>query len=226
MPAPPSAASSRKRSDQRRRPVAAVSALCLALAAAPGPGARSAVAAGKLLKHPDATLDVATDAVLTPRGTFEVTQDGVAFTIDGHQASVRHVDPPLLLGLRRLDEVTAHNPESPPAASSPPAATPTSSGSAISTAVSPARSNGPWRRVPLALLTPEAIRTAWGREDCPYFANRSKRYASCGPASPSYASCATSSENGSVYRAIRSGPASTGSNPTSRISAAATSLAR
>ncbi len=43
--------------------------------------------------------------------TSKVPQDGVAFTIDGHQASVRHVDPPPLLGLRRLDEVTAHNPE-------------------------------------------------------------------------------------------------------------------
>jgi thiol-disulfide isomerase/thioredoxin len=176
MPSPPSAASSRQRSDQHRRPFAAVSALCLSLGAALGPGARSAVAAappvppltrhlsgfirdtefvlavdgapvpvelykaesagaivlispsfhsplvlragtlatvdaGKLLKHPDATLDVATDAVLTPRGTFEVTPDGVAFTIDGHRASVRHVDPPPLLGQRRLDEVTAHNPE-------------------------------------------------------------------------------------------------------------------
>ncbi|HEY6324074.1 MAG TPA: thioredoxin family protein [Thermoanaerobaculia bacterium] len=176
MPAPPSAASSRKRSGQRRRPLAAVPALCLAFGVALGPGDRSAVAAappspplarhlsgftrdsefvlavdgvpvpvelykaesagaivlispslhsplvlragtlatvdaGKLLKHPDATLDVATDAVLTPRGTFEITQDGVAFTIDGHRASVRHVDPPPLLGLRRLDEVTAHNPE-------------------------------------------------------------------------------------------------------------------
>src|SRR5882672_248188 len=53
----------------------------------------------------------------------------------------------------------------------------------------------------------------------------SKRYASSGPPSPSYASCATSSANGSVYRAIRSGPASTGSKPTSRISLAATFLA-
>src|SRR5712664_3197338 len=58
----------------------------------------------------------------------------------------------------------------------------------------------------------------------PYFPNRSNRYASSGPSFPSYASWATSSANGSVYRAILSGPASTGSKPTSRISAAATVL--
>src|SRR6267143_894659 len=59
-----------------------------------------------------------------------------------------------------------------------------------------------------------------------YFSNRSKRYASSGPPSPSYASWATSSANGSVYRAIRRGPASTASKPTSPISWAAASLAR
>ena len=57
-----------------------------------------------------------------------------------------------------------------------------------------------------------------------YSPNHSKRYASRGPFFPSYASCAISSVNGSVYRAIRNGPASTGSNPTSRIKAAAVLL--
>lgn len=65
----------------------------------------------KLQKHPDATLDLAADAVLTPRGGFKVTNDGVSFVLDGHRASVRHLEVPPLLGLRRLDEVTAHNPE-------------------------------------------------------------------------------------------------------------------
>src|SRR5213593_678023 len=55
--------------------------------------------------------------------------------------------------------------------------------------------------------------------DCPlvwsfYFLNHSNLYAS----SP------TSSANGSVYRAIRRGPASNGSKPTSPISSAATAL--
>src|SRR5207249_1133330 len=54
--------------------------------------------------------------------------------------------------------------------------------------------------------------------------NRSSRYASSGPPRPSYASCAMSSANGSVYRAIRRVPASTGSKPTSRIKPAATPL--
>src|SRR2546427_9307389 len=57
-----------------------------------------------------------------------------------------------------------------------------------------------------------------------YFPKRSMRYAISGPSSPSYASCAIARENGSRYLAIRSGPASTGSNPTSRISLAATSF--
>jgi len=59
----------------------------------------------------------------------------------------------------------------------------------------------------------------------PCSVNLSKRYASSGPPFPSYASWATSSANGSVYRAIRNGPASTGSNPTPPISSAATVLA-
>src|SRR6185436_5575117 len=54
----------------------------------------------------------------------------------------------------------------------------------------------------------------------------SNRYASSGPFSPSYASCAMRSVKGSMYLAILSGPASTGSKPTSRISSAATVLAR
>ena len=74
-------------------------------------GTLATVDAAKVQKRPDATLDVAADAVLTPRGTFKVTNDGVSFSLDGHQASVRHLEVPPLLGLRRLDEVTAHNPE-------------------------------------------------------------------------------------------------------------------
>src|SRR5882672_9003718 len=53
---------------------------------------------------------------------------------------------------------------------------------------------------------------------------RSKRYASSGPPFVSYASCAMSIVKGSVCRAMRSGPASTGSKPASRISLAATFL--
>src|SRR5205814_10453990 len=47
------------------------------------------------------------------------------------------------------------------------------------------------------------------------------RYAISGPSLPSYASCAIASEKGSRYLATCSGPASTGSKPTSRISLAA-----
>src|SRR6266436_7578402 len=57
-----------------------------------------------------------------------------------------------------------------------------------------------------------------------YLPNRANRYASSGPPFPSYASWPMSSANGSVYRAICRGPASTGSKPASRISSAATPL--
>jgi subfamily B ATP-binding cassette protein MsbA len=74
-------------------------------------GVLATVDAAKVQKHPDATLDLAADAVLRRQGRFEITQDGVRFALDGHQANVRHLDQPPLLGLRRVDEVTAHNPE-------------------------------------------------------------------------------------------------------------------
>src|SRR5207245_1449794 len=57
-----------------------------------------------------------------------------------------------------------------------------------------------------------------------YFLNRSYRYASSGPPFTSYASWAMSIVKGSVCRAMRSGPASTGSKPVSRMSFAATFL--
>src|SRR3989441_8857902 len=51
----------------------------------------------------------------------------------------------------------------------------------------------PKRPVPANIDTPQE-----NNESHPYFPNRSNRYASSGPSSPSYASCATSSVNGSV----------------------------
>jgi thiol-disulfide isomerase/thioredoxin len=74
-------------------------------------GELSEVDARQVEKHTDATLDLAPDARLSPRGSFAVTPDGVRFTLDRHQASVRHTTLPPLLGLRRLDEVATHNPE-------------------------------------------------------------------------------------------------------------------
>src|SRR5690242_11228767 len=54
-----------------------------------------------------------------------------------------------------------------------------------------------------------------------YLLNHSKRYATSGPAFPSYASWATTRAKGSVYRAMLRGPQSSGSKPVSRISTAA-----
>jgi hypothetical protein len=84
-----------------------------------------------------------------------------------------------------------------------------------------ASSNWPpcvWSRECLARRTPEIASS-------PYFPHRSNRYEPPGPFVPSYARWPTSSANGSVYRAIRRGPASAGSKPTSRISSAATRFA-
>src|SRR6266550_5248753 len=86
---------------------------------------------------------------------------------------------------------------------------------------------GAKRPVPANIDTPEENNESHSGGRCyPFLPSRSNRYASSGPSSPSYASCAMSSVNGSVYRAIRKGPASTGSNPTSRMSRAATFLLR
>src|SRR2546427_3724626 len=71
--------------------------------------------------------------------------------------------------------------------------------------------------VPANIDTPEEDNESHTGGD-PYFPNRSKRYASSGPSSPSYASRAMSSVKGSVYPAIRKGPASTRSKPTSPVS--------
>lgn len=62
-------------------------------------------------RRPDATLAIPAGATVSPRGSFEVAQDGISFTLDGHQVHLRHVRPPDLLGLHSLAEVTAHNPE-------------------------------------------------------------------------------------------------------------------
>ena len=55
---------------------------------------------------------------------------------------------------------------------------------------------------------------------CPKRWEHSMRYATSGPSFLSYASCAIARAHGSRYLAVVNGPASTGSNPTSRISVA------
>jgi thiol-disulfide isomerase/thioredoxin len=68
------------------------------------------VALAGIEKKSDGVMNIKPDAVLKPQGAFEITSDaGASFTAGGRQATLR---PPVpLLGLRRADEVTAHNPE-------------------------------------------------------------------------------------------------------------------
>jgi hypothetical protein len=61
-------------------------------------------------RRADGTAAVRPDAVLAAQGSFEVGDDGgLSFTVEGRQAALRPQPP--LLGLRRVAEVTEHNPE-------------------------------------------------------------------------------------------------------------------
>lgn len=70
----------------------------------------SAVDLAAIEKNSDGVVNIKPDAVIKPQGAFEITDDaGASFTAGGRHATLR--PPPPLLGLRRADEVTAHNPE-------------------------------------------------------------------------------------------------------------------
>ena len=75
----------------------------------PGSGSASTVNLMKVEKKPDGTIDLLADAQLAPQGPIEPTDEEIHFKVDGHSAALATAPP--LLGLRRADEVTAHNPE-------------------------------------------------------------------------------------------------------------------
>jgi thiol-disulfide isomerase/thioredoxin len=75
----------------------------------PGSGSASTVNLMKVEKKPDGTIDLLADAQLAPQGAIELTDEEIHFKVDGHSAALATAPP--LLGLRRADEVTAHNPE-------------------------------------------------------------------------------------------------------------------
>jgi thiol-disulfide isomerase/thioredoxin len=85
-----------------------------------GLGVAQTVNLMKLNKKPDGSIDLLSDAVLSTQGALDVRdeQDSleVHFKADGISAAL--VTTPPLLGLRRVDEVTAHNPEYLPRAAS------------------------------------------------------------------------------------------------------------
>jgi len=82
----------------------------------PGLGVAQTVNLMKLNKKPDGSIDLLSDAVLSTQGALDIEDEEVHFKADGISAAL--VTTPPLLGLRRVDEVTAHNPEYLPRAAS------------------------------------------------------------------------------------------------------------
>ncbi len=75
----------------------------------PGMGAAQTVNLMKIDKKPDGSIDLLSDAVLAPQGPIDIQDEGIRFKADGVSAAL--VPTPPLVGLHRVDEVTAHNPE-------------------------------------------------------------------------------------------------------------------
>ncbi len=75
----------------------------------PGSGSATTVNLMKVAKKPDGSIDLLADAQLAPQGPLELTDEEIHFKVDGHSAALAPTPP--LLGLRRAEEVTAHNPE-------------------------------------------------------------------------------------------------------------------
>jgi thiol-disulfide isomerase/thioredoxin len=75
----------------------------------PRAGSVETVSVMKVAKNVDGSVDLLADATLAPQGQLQVTDDQVAFTANGRQGVLKPKPP--LLGLRRVEEVTAHNPE-------------------------------------------------------------------------------------------------------------------
>ena len=82
----------------------------------PGLGVAQTVNLMKVQKQPNGSIDLLSDAVVSTQGALDIQDDGVRFKADGISAAL--VTTPPLLGLRRADEVTAHNPEYLPRAAS------------------------------------------------------------------------------------------------------------
>jgi thiol-disulfide isomerase/thioredoxin len=82
----------------------------------PGLGVAQTVNLMKVQKKPNGSVDLLSDAVLSTQGALDIQDEGVHFKADGISAAL--ITTPPLLGLRRADEVTAHNPEYLPRATS------------------------------------------------------------------------------------------------------------
>jgi len=82
----------------------------------PGTGMAETVNLMKVDKKPDGSVDLLSDAILAPQGPIDIQDEEIHFKADGISATLANTPP--LLGLRRVDEVTAHNPEYLPRAAS------------------------------------------------------------------------------------------------------------
>jgi thiol-disulfide isomerase/thioredoxin len=82
----------------------------------PGAGMAQTVNLMKIAKKPGGSLDLLADAVLAPQGAIDIRDEEVHFKADGISAVLAPAPP--LLGLHRVEEVTAHNPEYLPRAAS------------------------------------------------------------------------------------------------------------
>ena len=60
-------------------------------------------------KRSDGTVNLKPDAVVKPRGAFQIVGDAASFDGDGRRATLRPTPP--LLGLRQAEEVTSFSPE-------------------------------------------------------------------------------------------------------------------
>jgi thiol-disulfide isomerase/thioredoxin len=69
----------------------------------------STVTPAAIEEKPGDMVTLRSDTVLTPQGAFHYTDPDIKFTVAGKPAILR-VQPPML-GLRKADEVTTHNPE-------------------------------------------------------------------------------------------------------------------
>jgi thiol-disulfide isomerase/thioredoxin len=75
----------------------------------PGGGSAATVNLMKMDKKPDGSIDLLSDATLAPQGPIDIEEEVIRFKADGRSGELKTAPP--LLGPRRVEEVTAHNPE-------------------------------------------------------------------------------------------------------------------
>lgn len=75
----------------------------------PGEGSVQTVQLMKIVKRADGTVDLMSDAALSPQGKFEIVGEDVRFKTEGRSAALQ--TRPSLLGLKKAVDLTTYNPE-------------------------------------------------------------------------------------------------------------------